>query len=89
MIRDLAALNKTEMLPWDEWGRMSASYRGETGADYDALMDVVAQACAAADKSGADEAGAGEAGAGEAGADGAAADAYASADLAVPPELIG
>ena len=57
VIRDLAALNKTEMLPWDEWGRMSASYRGETGADYDALMDVVAQACAAADKSGADEAG--------------------------------
>jgi len=33
-VRDLAALNKVEMLPWDEWGRMDASYRGETGADY-------------------------------------------------------
>ena len=79
VIRDLAALNKTEMLPWDEWGRMGASYRGETGADYDALMDAVAQECAAA----------GEAGPDGAAADGAAADAYARADLAVPPELIG
>jgi hypothetical protein len=46
-VRDLAALNKVEMLPWDEWGRMTASYRGETGADYDALIDDVAAACAA------------------------------------------
>src|SRR5215472_16245485 len=29
-IRDLAALNKVEMLPWDEWGRMDASYKGPT-----------------------------------------------------------
>ena len=36
-IRDLAALNKIEMLPWDEWGRMEASYRGETGPEYDAV----------------------------------------------------
>jgi hypothetical protein len=49
VIRDLAALNKTEMLPWDEWGRMTASYRGETGAEYDALMDTVAAVCGAAD----------------------------------------
>lgn len=48
-IRDLAALNKVEMLPWDEWGRMTASYKGETGADYDELIDDVAAACATAD----------------------------------------
>jgi hypothetical protein len=35
-------LNKIEMLPWDEWGRMEASYKGETGADFDALMDLIA-----------------------------------------------
>lgn len=45
-IRDLAALNKAEMLPWDEWGRMSASYQGQTGADYDQLMDTIAAVCA-------------------------------------------
>jgi len=43
-IRDLAALNKIEMLPWDEWGRMDASYKGETGPDFDLLMDPVAEA---------------------------------------------
>ncbi|HEY2507813.1 MAG TPA: transglutaminase-like domain-containing protein [Streptosporangiaceae bacterium] len=48
-IRDLAALNKVEMLPWDEWGRMTASYQGETGPDYDALLDDVAAVCGAAD----------------------------------------
>ncbi|HEY0534689.1 MAG TPA: transglutaminase-like domain-containing protein [Actinoplanes sp.] len=41
-IRDLASLNKLETLPWDEWGRMDASYKGETGADYDELMDRIA-----------------------------------------------
>jgi transglutaminase superfamily protein len=41
-IRDLASLNKLETLPWDEWGRMEASYKGETGADYDELMDRIA-----------------------------------------------
>lgn len=46
-IRDLAALNKVEMLPWDEWGRMSAAYQGATGADYDELIDTVAVVCAA------------------------------------------
>jgi hypothetical protein len=48
-IRDLAALNKAEMLPWDEWGRMGASYKGETGADFDALMDTIADVCASDD----------------------------------------
>jgi hypothetical protein len=41
-IRDLASLNKLEMLPWDEWGRMDDSYQGRTGPDYDLLMDEVA-----------------------------------------------
>jgi len=45
-IRDLAALNKVEMLPWDEWGRMTAAYEGQTGPDYDELIDEVAAACA-------------------------------------------
>jgi hypothetical protein len=50
-IRDLAALNKVEMLPWDEWGRMDASYKGLTGADYDELIDTIAEVCAADDLS--------------------------------------
>lgn len=41
-VRDLAALNKVEMLPWDEWGRMVDAYQGKTGADYDAVMDAIA-----------------------------------------------
>jgi hypothetical protein len=48
-IRDLAALNKVETLPWDEWGQMSASYKGTTGADYDEFIDTIAAACAAAE----------------------------------------
>jgi hypothetical protein len=48
-VRDLAALNKVEMLPWDSWGQMEASYDGETGADYDELIDTVAAVCASAD----------------------------------------
>ncbi len=51
VIRDLAALNKAEMLPWDEWGRMAESYRGETGPDFDALMDEIAAICASGDDS--------------------------------------
>ena len=38
-IRDLAALNKVEMLPWDEWGRMTAAYAGQAGPGYDELID--------------------------------------------------
>jgi hypothetical protein len=49
VIRDLAALNKVEMLPWDEWGRMDASYKGQTGADYDELLDTIAGVCAGGD----------------------------------------
>jgi hypothetical protein len=44
-IKDLAALNKVEMLPWDEWGRMTDAYAGKTGADYDELLDVLAAVC--------------------------------------------
>ena len=51
VIKDLAALNKVEMLPWDEWGRMEASYKGETGADYDELIDTIAVACTSDDQS--------------------------------------
>jgi len=47
-IRDLAALNKVETLPWDEWGRMADSYRGQTGPEYDELLDEVATVCASA-----------------------------------------
>ncbi len=50
-IKDLAALNKVETLPWDEWGRMDASYKGETGVEYDELLDEVANVCAADDPS--------------------------------------
>ena len=48
-IRDLAALNKVEVLPWDEWGRMADAYRGATGRDHDALVDTVAAVCGADD----------------------------------------
>jgi hypothetical protein len=48
-VRDLASLNKVEMLPWDEWGQMGAAYRGQTGADYDELLDELAAVCAADD----------------------------------------
>ncbi len=44
-VRDLAALRKHETLNWDEWGRMTAAYEGETGPDYDRLIDEVADAC--------------------------------------------
>src|SRR6202041_449452 len=47
--RDLAALNKVEMLPWDEWGRMTAAYAGQAGPGYDELLDEVAAACASDD----------------------------------------
>jgi hypothetical protein len=48
-VRDLAARNKVEVLPWDEWGRMQASYDGRTGPEYDRLMDVIAATCASED----------------------------------------
>lgn len=48
-VKDLAALNKVEMLPWDEWGRMTEAYDGKTGEDYDELLDELAAVCAADD----------------------------------------
>jgi len=45
VVRDLAALNKLEMLPWDEWGQMTDAYAGRTGLRYDELLDEVAVAC--------------------------------------------
>jgi hypothetical protein len=45
-VKDLAALNKVEVLPWDEWGRMTDAYAGHTGADYDDLLDTLARVCA-------------------------------------------
>lgn len=48
-VKDLAALNKVETLPWDEWGRMTDAYEGKTGADYDALLDELASVCAGDD----------------------------------------
>jgi hypothetical protein len=46
-VKDLAALNKIESLPWDEWGRMTEAYEGKTGPDYDELLDTLAVVCAA------------------------------------------
>lgn len=48
-VKDLAALNKVEMLPWDEWGRMTDAYDGNTGPDYDELLDTLAGTCASDD----------------------------------------
>ena len=45
VLRDLAALVKLEMLPWDEWGPMENSYKGRTGADFDNQIDTVAAVC--------------------------------------------
>jgi hypothetical protein len=45
-VRDLASLNGLEMLPWDEWGRITDSFQGRTGPEYDALLDRVAAVCA-------------------------------------------
>jgi hypothetical protein len=48
-VKDLAALNKVEALPWDEWGRMTEAYDGKTGPDYDELLDELAEVCASDD----------------------------------------
>lgn len=48
-VKDLAALNKIEMLPWDEWGRMTEAYDAKTGPDYDELLDTLASTCASED----------------------------------------
>jgi hypothetical protein len=44
-MRDLAALEHVEVLPWDEWGPMHDSYAGRTGDDFDRMIDEVAAAC--------------------------------------------
>jgi hypothetical protein len=46
-IRDLAALNRVEVLPSDEWGRMHDAVAGRTGPEHDALVDAVAAVCGA------------------------------------------
>lgn len=48
-VRDLAGLRNHEMLPWDEWGRMTDAYEGKTGPDYDELIDTLAETCAEGD----------------------------------------
>ena len=50
VMRDVAALMKIEMLPWDEWGSMAASYNGETDAEFDRLMDRAAASTASDDR---------------------------------------
>jgi hypothetical protein len=47
--RDLAALNKVEVLPQDERGRVDASYKGLTGAEYDQLLHTIADICCSDD----------------------------------------
>jgi hypothetical protein len=54
-VKDLAALNMIEMLPWDEWGRMTDAYNGVTGPEYDDLLDEVSAVCAADDPRGVSE----------------------------------
>ena len=48
-VKDLAALNKVEALPWDMWGRIKAAYEDAAGPDYDDLLDNLAAACGADD----------------------------------------
>jgi Transglutaminase-like superfamily len=49
-IRDLAGMNKVEMLPWDEWGPMGECYRGEIRPAVEAVVDAISDACAADDR---------------------------------------
>jgi len=44
-VKDLAAINKVETLPWDEWGLMTDAYEGRTGPEYDELLDELAATC--------------------------------------------
>jgi Transglutaminase-like superfamily len=47
VVRDLAALNKMELLPWDVWGRMA--FREDPDPETAALTDTVAETVAGAD----------------------------------------
>jgi transglutaminase-like putative cysteine protease len=49
VVRDLAALNKMELLPWDVWGRMA--FREDPDPETVSLTDTVADAVAAGDLS--------------------------------------
>lgn len=46
VLRDLAALDRVEVLPWDEWDPMAASYAGTAGPAFDGDVDAIATACA-------------------------------------------
>jgi Transglutaminase-like superfamily len=48
-IRDLAALNKIEMLPWDEWGPMRACYDNGVAPEIEAFMDDLVDAASTED----------------------------------------
>jgi hypothetical protein len=48
-IRDLAALNKVETLPWDEWGPMTSCYGHGLTPDVEKMMDDLTTALAADD----------------------------------------
>jgi hypothetical protein len=48
-IRDLAALNKVETLPWDEWGPMAFCYEHGLTPDVEVLMDDLTAALAVGD----------------------------------------
>jgi hypothetical protein len=48
-IRDLAAVNKVETLPWDEWGPMATCYAHGLTPDIEELMDELAVALAVDD----------------------------------------
>lgn len=48
-IRDLAALNKVEMLPWDEWGPMTSCYAHGLTPAIEEMMDELTAALVAGD----------------------------------------
>jgi hypothetical protein len=48
-IRDLAAVNKVETMPWDEWGPMSSCYEHGVTAEIEALMEEITTALGASD----------------------------------------
>jgi hypothetical protein len=49
LVRDLAALQQQEMLPWDEWGPMTECYAGNHPAEVDDVLDAAAAACSTGD----------------------------------------
>ena len=48
-IRDLAAVNKVETMPWDEWGPMRNCYDHGVTAEIESLMDEITTALMASD----------------------------------------